>query len=460
MTTVSTANAHMTPPGPPSRFPLGVLPEYASNALGYALEATRKYGPVVKIPFGLLNVNFVVISDPADIGRVLQDNNRAYGKQKDFKGLLDLILGGQSLVTLEGDVWLPRRRLEQPAFHRERLAGFAQVMTDATTKMIERWEQKAARGERFDLSLETSRLTLEIAGRTLFGVDLSDPNLELGRAYEGIVEFYTYRSKTAFPAPLWLPTAPNRAFKHVRGLLDRAMLEVIRERRTNPKEHHDLLGMLMAARDAETGVTLTNSELLGEMNGMIFAGHETSSNALAWTLWLLSEHPEVEAKLRTEISTVLEGRAPRFEDVPKLTYARMVLEEAMRLYPPAWSVAREALEDDVLGGHRIQKGTALMVFSYAAHRDPRYWRDPERFDPERFTPEASSSRPKFSLVTFGGGPRQCIGMQFAMMEMQLALALIVPRYRVRLEAGHRAEPEARFTLQPKGGMPIRLERVT
>jgi cytochrome P450 len=458
MTTASTTRP--LPPGPPNRFPLGVLPEYAPNALEYAIKATREYGPVVKIPFGLLNVNFVVISDPVDIGRVLQDNNRVYGKQSNFKGLLDLILGGQSLVTLEGDVWLPRRRLEQPAFHRERLAGFAATMTAATRKLLERWDERSARGASFDLSAETSRLTLEIAGRTLFGVDLSDPNLELGRAYEGIVEFYTYRSKTAFPAPLWLPTAQNLRFKAARALLDRAMLEVIRERRVNPKDHHDLLGMLMAARDAETGVTLIDSELLGEMNGMIFAGHETSSNTLTWTLWLLSEHPEVEAKLRTEIETVLEGRAPRFEDVPRLAYTRMVLEEAMRLYPPAWSVAREALEDDVLGGYRIQKGTGLMLFAYGTHRDPKYWVNPERFDPERFTSEASSNRPRFSLVTFGGGPRQCIGMQFAMMEMQLALALIAPRFRVRLKAGHRVEPEPRFTLQPKGEMPVTLERIT
>ncbi len=446
-------------PGPANRFPFGVLLEYSPNSLAFAVKATREYGRIFKIPFGVFNVNLVVITDPEDIQRVLQDNNQAYSKQSNFKMLINQVLGGESLVTLEGNIWLPRRRLEQPAFHREYLNGFANTMVDATQKLVERWEGFASRREQFELGAETSKLTLEIAGRTLFGVDLSDPNLELGRAYDGIVKYYSYRSSNAFAPPPNFPTAQNRAFKESRRIMDQAVLETIAQRRRQPKMQTDLLGMLMQARDAETGVTLSDTELLGELNGMIFAGHETSSNALTWALWLLSNHPEIEQKLRAELSTVLEGRTPEFADIQKLTYTKMVLDEAMRLYPPAWSIARQALEDDVLSGYHIPKGTSIMIFAYGTHRDPRYWTEPDRFNPDRFLPEAASSRPKYSLVTFGGGPRQCIGLQFAMMEMQLALALIVPRFRVRLEAGHPVQPMPAFTLQPKGGMPIRLERV-
>jgi cytochrome P450 len=298
---------------------------------------------------------------------------------------------------------------------------------------------------------------MRIAGQTLFSMEVGEEVERVERTFTITNQVLVRRFRRGEFFPPILPTGDDRLFRKNRRELDSVMDGIIAERRRNPGDRGDLLSMLLAAKDEETGEQMNDNQLRSEVKTLLLAGHETTSNALCWTLYLLSQNPGAEAELHRELDSVLGGRLPSIEDLPHLPYLRMVIDESLRVYPPAWLVARRAKEPDTFGDYTLPAGSAIVLSPYITHRHPDFWDDPERFDPTRFDPARAESRHRYAYFPFGGGPRQCIGNSFALMEAQLVLATLAQRYRLRMLAGHRVEPEPLVTLRPRGGLPMTVE---
>jgi cytochrome P450 len=356
--------------------------------------------------------------------------------------------------------------MAQPTFHRRRIASFGTTMTDATQAMLERWDF-AGRQEPFDVAGEFSRLTLEIAGKTLFSTDLTREARTVGESFGQVNEEFTVLNVKPFGTIMArLPIfAGSRRLQAGIRVLDEVVARIINERRQDNQQHDDLLAMLMEARDEETGEGMNDKLLRDQVMTLMLAGHETTSVALSWIFHLLSTHEPVLEQLLAEVDEVLGGGVPTMEDVRDLVYTRMVIDEALRLYPPAYAMARWANEADVVGGYDVGPNSAITLVSYLTHRHPDFWPEPEKFDPQRFSAENVAGRPRFAYVPFGGGPRQCIGNSFALTEATLLLATIAQRYRPEPVPGHKPELEPLITLRPKSGMPLymlprQLEKVS
>jgi cytochrome P450 len=391
------------------------------------------------------------VSSPAGVGRLLHDNHRNYSKDVATFGTLRLFLGN-GLFTSDGDFWRRQRRLAQPAFHRRRVANFGALMTDATLAKLERWRTRVSQDRPLDVADEFMRLTMEVATLALFSTSVRGDIDKIGSAITTLLDDVTFRFTFPFYPPLKVPTPRNRRFLAARATLDAIVYRIIAERRQRPDEHDDLLAMLMQARDEETGEGMSDRQLRDEVVTLFLAGHETTANALTWASFLLSTHVAVERRLRAEVDEALQGRVPTASDLPRLPYTRMVIDETLRLYPPAWITNRRAIEADAVCGYRIPADATVSISPYVTHRDPTLWENPEGFDPERFTPERSARRPHYAYFPFGGGPRQCIGKGFALMEATLVLALLTQRYELHLVPGRRGETEALATLRPRYGM--------
>jgi cytochrome P450 len=422
------------------------------DPVGTFMDAARRFGDVAYMQIGPRH-GFLA-SNPADIKHVLADNARNYRKSPLYDKLRRSL--GQGLVTSEGAYWLRQRRLAQPAFHRQRVAALASVMTRTALETVARWAPVADRGAPVDVADEMMHLTQAIILRTMLGTDPGPEADEVARAWP-IVNRHIGESFWSLGLTDSWPTPKNRRFERARDVLDRVVFRLIDQRRRRGGEERDLLSMLISARDEETGEAMTDVQLRDEVMTFFLAGHETTSLTLAWTWYLLSQHPDVQRRLEAEIDAVLGGRAPEFADLDRLPYARMVIEESMRLYPPAWGFSRQALGPDVIGGYPLPAGWLVFVLPYVMHRHPSYWDQPERFDPTRFTPERTAARPKFVYLPFGAGPRQCIGNQFAMVEAHLVLTTVTQHYRLRLVPGHRVEPWPLITLRPRHGIKMVIE---
>lgn len=419
------------------------------DPLGLMSGAIAEHGNVIELKFGPFR--YVVVNEPAAVKHVLVDNPKNYTKSRNYKGL-KLILG-EGLVTSEGEHWRRQRKLAQPAFHREKLAGFCDTMGEATSEMLERW--RADKIESFDAHHEMMRLTFDIVGRTLFSTRLDEQADGLGETIRFGLEFANAQAEALATLPLWVPTPSNVRFRRERARLDALVLEIIADHRRT--ERDDLLGMLLRAEDEETKEKMSDRQLRDEVMTLVLAGHETTANALTFTFYLLSRHPDVARRMEAEVDRVLDGRAtPRLEDLPKLELTRRVIEESMRLYPPVWAFERQAIEPDEVLGFEIPKRAIVGVCPYTLHRHPAYWSNPEGFDPDRFLPEAAAARPRYAYLPFGGGPRTCIGNGFAMMEAQIAVATIARRFRLDLAPGARLELSPVVTLRPKGPVPMTL----
>lgn len=449
---MSTSNKYKEIPLLPSvHWFLKGAPPMRSNPPIHLLENHLKHGPIINInvPFRL----YLSIWEPEYIKHVLVTNNRNYIKDPATRKL-SLSLGN-GLLTSEGDFWRRQRRIAQPAFHKKRIEMMTERMLSETEKMLEKWAQKSS-DEVFDLSDDMMILTSNIAAKSLFGADLEN-NLAIGKALLTSIRFITAAFRKIFMTPLWVPTKNNLKFNRAQKVLDQSIQQIVDHRRSQPQEeHYDLLSMLMEARDEETGEGMTDRQLRDEMITLFSAGHETSANGLNWTFYNLNKYPEITAKVVEEIQTVLQGRRPTPADLMRLSYTRQVLMEVMRLYPPAWAIGREPLEDDVIDGYLIPKGTAVVMAPYAIHRNPAFWQDPEKFDPSRFESEKMKSRHKFAYMPFGGGPRLCIGKDFAIMEMLVVLALVLSKYEVKLEPDHPIDLEPLITLRPLYGIKARI----
>ena len=451
---MTTATVTRQPPGPRGHLLMGILPDVRRDILGCLGGLHRQYGDVVRYRLGPLRSHLV--AHPDGVKHVLQDHVKNYTKDH-LSYRMGQWITGNGLLTSTGDFWLRQRRLAQPAFHRQRIAGMAAGMVKQTQGLLHRWETAAANGTPVGINEEMMRLTLAIVGEALFGTSVEAQSGQVGAAFTELSQQIAERFRTFRMLPPVLPTRYDRAFRNARGTLLGTVRDIIAARRQRGDDTGDLLSMLMLARDEDTGEGMTDEQLSSEVMTMLLAGHETTATSMSWVWGLLSKHPDVEARLHAEVDAVLGGRAPTAEDVPRLTYTKQVVEETMRLYPAGVVFSRTVKEDDVIGGFHIPKGSAVDVSPYVTQRHPDFWEEPDAFRPERFAPEAAAKRHRFAYFPFSGGPRQCIGNSFAMMEAQLVLATVAQRYRLREAPGFSLEPDSQLTLRPKGALPMHLE---
>lgn len=435
---------------------LGAGPAFQARPIATFFDATAACGDVARLRFPISPYTAHILRHPDGVQQVLADNARNYGKQtRGYAKLRDIL--GNGLVTSEGDFWKRQRRIANPAFHRERIAHFGAEMVRCAGEMVDAWQPRLRSGEPFDLAHETMLVTLRIIGITMLSTDVQGQGDTVGRALDDVLHVTIQRVFRILNAPAALPTPQNRRFSRGIATLNAIVNRLIAERRAagavaDSAGDQDLLGMLMAARDPESGEGMNDTQLRDEAMTMFLAGHETTANALAWTFYLLSRHPEVARRLQAEVASALDGRPPTLADLPKLPFSERVIKESMRLFPPVWSIGRSAIEEDVIGGFHIPKGSWIFMSPYLTHRDPRFWPNPEGFDPDRFLPEEDQRRPKGAYFPFAFGPRKCLGETFAMMEARLILATVVQRVELSLVPGYEAVLDPTITLRPKGGL--------
>jgi cytochrome P450 len=442
------------PPGP--RFnPLSLLLRGSrADVLELFMNITREYGDVALMRGGPWSM--YLVSHPNDVQYVLHDNHKNYTKRDRINALLKPVLG-DGLLTSEGDLWRRQRRLMQPAFHSNQLASMDTVVTGAARSMLSQWQKRAASGQPLEILAEMRRLTYGILGRVLFGIDVVYTD-QVDWAAEVFFDYFDYESRHFWTVPKSIPTPRNIRLRNALRAMDKIVDEIIGARERDGQSNGDLLSMLMLAEEKAPAET-RGRQLRDEVATMIRVGYETPAVALAWTWYFLSTHPEVERKLRSEVGDVLNGRTPTFQDLPRLKYTRAVLEESMRLCPPVWAVSRYPISDDNVGGYFVPANSIVIVCPYITQRHPAFWENPEGFDPERFMPEQSARHVRGSYLPFGGGPRRCIGDEFAMIEAQLIIPMVVQSCRLHLPPGYRMEPSPVFTLRPRHGLPMTVHAV-
>lgn len=436
------------PPGPSIGFLRWTREVLASpNPLSYFTGIARKYGDIAGMR--VLNFKIFLLNHPDYIEDVLVNHPRKFIKGRVLKANKRVF--GQGLLTSEGDFWLRQRRLAQPAFHRARIAGYAATMVEYTERLLRDWRD----GEERDIHAEMMRLTLQIVGKTLFDADVEHDARNIGRSMEQLLEIGANFRRTLF-VPQWLPTPANLRLEFAIRRIEKVLYRIIAQRRSTGRDAGDLLSMLLAAQD-EDGSRMNDHQLRDEAITLFLAGHETTANALSWTWWLLAQNPTAEANLHEELHGVLGDRAPALEDLSRLTYTNHVITESMRLYPPAWGTARTAIADHEIAGYPVPKGSGVSFAQWTVHRDERWYDAPDEFRPERWEGDLLKRLPRFAYFPFGGGPRQCIGNTFALMEAALTLATIAQRFRFRLVPGHPVVPLASITLRPRHGVRVKLE---
>ncbi len=442
------------PPGPTNMLFSGTLPKDVSGLIDFYKNLVREYGDYVRANV-MPGFTFYLIVDPAGVEHILQTHQTKYRKPDRFNNAFG-VLAGNGLVTSEGDFWLRQRRLMQPSFHRESIAGMTEMMAANIQWLLQEWDQ-LPNGAEIDLSHEMMRLTLKNVGMALFGVDISDHSNKIGANLVKAFQHARYKLNAAFALPEWLPTKENRDFKKARAALDEVVWDIIASHKNSPNGGADLLGMLIAAQDADTGERMTDEQLRDEVITLLIAGHDTVGAALCWSWILLSQNPEKRQILNQQVRQ-LAGRHPVWSDMATMPYAKQVFDESMRLYPPAWGQPREAKEDDIVEGFLIEKGKMISLCQFLTHRDPRWWSEPEKFQPERFAAGEGRERPKFAYFPFGGGSRQCIGNNFATMEAVLAIAGIAQRYDLDVISEQEIRMDLTFTLKPKDSVKCILRR--
>ena len=439
------------PPGPKGLPILGCLVDLRRRPLDFMLDGAR-YGDVAyaRLPFV---GGAYVLNHPDHIGRVLVDNAKGFVKSADYVVLKQLL--GEGLVTSEGELHKRQRRLIAPAFHRARISTYADIMTGYGLRMCERWQP----GAMLDIHREMTQVTLAVVSKTLLDADVD--SAEASAVSDAVTMLMPLidnpiliLSPTLFR---WMPG--HRSYRKALEQLDSTVYRIVAEHRRTGDDRGDLLSMLLAARDEEdAGGRMSDQQVRDEVMTIFLAGHETTANALTWTFYLLSQNPEAEARIHVELDVVLGGRRPTLDDLPRLTYTAMVLNESLRMYPPVWAIGRRALSDVEVGGWVIPAGSNIALSQWAMHHDARYYLDPWVFRPERWLPGERDKRPEFAFFPFGGGPRICIGESFARMEAALLIAAIAQNWRLRLQPGFRVELLALVTLRPKFGLRMTLER--
>ena len=448
----ATASAPLPPlvPGLPL---LGSVGEIARRGMLPFLEQKwHELGDTFRIRVGSRTMMAVV--HPDGVEHVLAGRRENYVKGRTYDEMR--LLTGAGLLTLEGRAWLGRRRLEQPAFHRESIKGLVQAMAKVTRDRLGRWRARGPQGGTFDAHREMMGLTLEVVGETLFGEPFGEASTDASAsAFTEALRLISDRAN-GVSLPLALPTPRNLRLKRALKTLDQMVFRIISAARARPgaRAGATLLEMLLSARDTDTGEGLTDVELRDEVITLFLAGHETTALLLTWGFTLLGRHPDVVARARAEVEEVLGARDPTADDLPRLSYLKRAIDEILRLRGPTWTVARDAVEEDVLCGFRVRPGDVVMPISYLTHRHPAFWEEPERFDPDRFLPERVKARRMWAYYPFSMGPRMCIGNVFSLVEAQIVLAMLLQQLDLELVPGPEVLPSAVITLRPSA--PVRV----
>ena len=446
--------AERIPPGP--RFSslqsalFRFLPASSFDSLKFATDGQARYGTFFCVVSAGQRV--YIITDPALVHEVLVVKNDKFEKAQLLRDAVGAFLG-KGLLTNEGESWKRQRKLVQPAFHFQRIEAYGTAMAEETTRTIAHWRD----GETRDVSHDMMAITLYIVNRTLFNADVHGQADHVGELMHVLLEGANEvinNTETWFEK---ITRIKHRRQEQAIADLKRIVDEIIREHQAKGGDTGDLLSMLLAARDEE-GQPMSEAQLRDEVITLFVAGHETTANAVTWALYLLSQHTDVECKLRSELAQ-LHGKPPTVRDLQRLPYLEQVIKESMRLYPPAGGATRQPIEDLELGGYRVRKGDMIAISSYAMHRNPQFFPDPERFDPERFSPEREAQTPKYAYLPFGAGPRVCIGNVFALMESRIILATILQRWTLALAPGENVKAEQLFTIRPRNGLKMVVKSV-
>ncbi|HEV7716190.1 MAG TPA: cytochrome P450 [Steroidobacteraceae bacterium] len=435
MTAPESATRH--PPEPELQFDIGST----EDSLEKMTELFAKHGDIYRVYAPGRKSYTYVINHPDDVKRVLVSNHRNYTKGVGLDRVK--ILLGNGIMTSEGDFWKRQRYMMQPMFHRRVVTEFARTIDQSNERFIAKWEAQAARGEPVNITDDMSELTLDIVLRSILGPDLDRLSNQPGGNPFDVV--------TREPAR-------NLQFAYKFRQLGKVIAGLAKRRRDNGEEHPDFLGMLMTARDKETGDAMSERELVDEVMTLVVAGHETTASGLNWTWYLLSQHPEVEAKLHAELDAAPVDVAPGLAQMEALAYTHQVVDEALRLYPPGWILSRRTIEPDTLAGYEIPAGASVMLSPYLLHRHPQFWKEPNAFRPERFAPDHEAERPRFAYMPFAAGPRHCIGESLALYEMLMHLYKVARRYRLTYVADRPVELDAQINLRTKNPLFMRLER--
>jgi len=445
------------PPGPKPSLVGSLIYRPGRDPLAFFTNLARQYGDLVSYRMG--GEVIFAVNDPALIRDILVTHNKNFTKSRGLERTKRLL--GNGLLTSEGAFHLRQRRLMQPAFHRERVAGYGRTMVEYADRLRRRWAERGD-GSTVDVSEEMMAVTLAIAGKTLFDLDVESQAAEVGSALTDVMDSF-WLSMMPFADVLErLPVGPLRKAKAARARLDAIIYGMIAERRASSTDRGDLLSMLLLAHDEEDpgshGGVMTDLQVRDEAMTIFLAGHETTANALTWMWYLVSQAPDVERRMHDEIDGALGGRLPTVADLPSLPFTERIVTESMRLYPPAWIIGRRAIEEYPIGGYVAPPRTIFVMSPWVTHRDARFFPDPERFDPDRWSPSFKASLPKFAYYPFGGGPRQCIGESFAWMELVLLAATIGQQWKLALVPGHPVVPQPLVTLRTKHGMKMTLAR--
>jgi len=441
-------------PGPKGLPLIGPIREIRDDPLGFSVRMARTYGEITQFNLGPNRV--FMLNRPEFFQHVLVDNYRNYHKSKFYKAVGPIF--GNGLVTSDGETWKRQRQLAQPAFHRQRIADLAAGMAEEIHVMLDQWDVAAQSGQSIDTLALCMELALGNITRAMFGSDVRAQFDTINSSIGTILRRAENQIWSALPVPYWMPTPANIGAWRAAKRLDRIVDALIAERDGDNDERGDLLSMLLTARYPDTGEAMPHEQLRDEVRTILIAGHETVGSTAGFITYLVSKHPDIERRMVSEIDSALNGTRPTFEDLPKLKYTNMIVREALRLYPSAWTISRQALEDDRIGPYDIRKGSTIMLSPYVMHRNPKYWNNPEAFIPERFTPEEIERRPKHSYVPFGGGPRGCIGDHFALTELTLLTAMIYQRFTLQVEPGYQLRPEPMISLRPVGGVAMHVQR--
>ena len=446
-------------PGPRGHWVVGVVPEFGRDPLGTLVRMWRQYGELVRLPLG--PVSMFVASHPDLAQEILVNEKDVFTRIKSPNGEpigLQLALGDGLLTNTDHASWLSQRRMMQPMFHRQRIATMGDKMAAAGERMLQRWQAHYQPGQSADIHQEMMQVTLDIINQTMFSTDVMGQADKIGPAITVLTHYIFRRVRSPFNLPLSWPTPRNREFWQARATLTGVIDGIIaqRRRRPPPAGSNDLLDMLLQARDEESGAGMSDKQLRDEVTTIFSAGHETTSNALSWSWYLLSQHPEVLQRLQQEVDRVLGGRTPTLADLPHLPYTQSVFEEALRLYPPAPMIIRMVHKDATLWDYTLPAGSRVLVSIFNIHHHPEFWPDPDRFDPDRFAPGNKEQRHRLAYMPFGAGQHTCIGNNFALMEGALLLALVARKYELRLAPGFKVEPQVAITMRPRYGLMMSL----
>ncbi len=433
------------------------MPQMLSNPIPSLIEWRKQYGNIYQLSRG--KVGGIVLCEADYIQQVLQKKHRLIEKSVIQSTLLARYIG-KGLLTSTGDYWLKQRRAIQPGFHKQRLMGISATVVHEIDVFTEVLNGLAESGEPVDISKLMMEISFKIIGRSLFGEDQLEENLAfIGHVVTAVQAYFVQTVRTPFlnKPREWLKI--SQKYLDLIKQTDWIIYEAIEKRKSAGVVKDDLLTMLMEVTYSDTGEGMTLTQLRDEALILFVAGFETTANALTWLWYILEKHPTVVQQLQQEANNVLPHGKPVFEDLKKLTYTKQVIDETMRLYPPAWSTDRVVLEDFEIDGYAIKQGNVVIPFIYGVHHHEQYWQDPDAFKPARFDKASIAERPPFAYFPFGGGPRLCIGSQFAMMEMQFLVAMLVRRFRFTLAQNHQPELQPMVTLRPKGGLMMRVGKL-